>query len=223
MRWWVMVCLSPLCLLVVSIKTGALEIPRHADTVTSDYELSTKDVGAKEVLLGDVVTDAMRLAMKADAAFIAATSFNDGVVIAKGSINTTDIQDALVYKNESVLVVKLTGAQITRAIEQSLFLYPKQNSAYLQFSGLTALIKPDGDTGKRVLSIKVAGVALDAAKLYRVAMPAPLANGGLAYFKIWQKTSVERETDATLAGALTRYFMDHKTIQKGEDRLVTRK
>ena len=54
-------------------------------------------------------------------------------------------------------------------------------------------------------------------------MPAPLANGGLAYFKVWQKSSIEKDTDTSLEMALNSYFADHKTITKGEDRLVTRK
>jgi 2',3'-cyclic-nucleotide 2'-phosphodiesterase (5'-nucleotidase family) len=194
-----------------------------ADTVKSDVELSTKEIGAKEAAIGDVVADAMKSSAKTDAAFIAATSFGDSIDIAKGSVDTAEIVNALVYKGESIVIVRLSGEQIIKAMEQSLFLYPKSNSAFLQFSGFIVTIKPDADAGKRVASLKIDGDTIDPKKTYRVAMPAPLANGGLAYFKVWQKSSVEKDTEVSMETALNSYFADHKTITKGEDRLVTRK
>lgn len=198
-------------------------ISTGADTIKSDVDLSTKDIGAKEAAIGDVVADALKASAKTAAAFIAATSFSDSITLAKGSINSSDVVDALVYKGENIVIVKLTGEQVTKAMEQSLFLYPKPNSAFLQFSGFVVTIKPDADAGKRVASIKLDGDTIDPKRIYRVAMPAPLANGGLAYFKIWQKSSVEKDTNITVESALNSYFSDHKTITKGDDRLVTRK
>ncbi len=193
----------------------------RADTVKSEVEISSKEIGAKETALGDLVADSLRASAKTDLAFIAATSFNDSVNLPKGSVNTSDIVDALVYKSENIVIVKLTGDQIEKAIEQSLYLYPKSNSAFLQFSGITVQVKPDAEAGKRVASIKLESDALDLKKIYRVAMPAPLANGGLAYFKVWQKSNIEKETDTSVEAALSAYLTEHKTISKGEERLVT--
>jgi 2',3'-cyclic-nucleotide 2'-phosphodiesterase (5'-nucleotidase family) len=192
-----------------------------ADTIKSDVELTTKEIGAKEAVIGDIVADAIRASAKADAAFIAATSFSDTVALPKGNVNTSEIVDSLVYKSENIVIVKLTGDQITKAFEQSLFLFPKSNSAFLQFSGLTVTVKPDGDAGKRVASIKTDAGDIDPKKTYKIAMPAPLANGGLAYFKIWQKTAIDKETDVTVEAALNSWFTDHKTVTKGDERLVT--
>lgn len=223
MRPWGRLSLALQCLMCVAALLLCVSTVGQADTIKSDVEITTKEIGAKEAAIGDLVADAMKSSAKTDVAFIAATSFSDSVTLPKGSINSSDIIDALVYKSENIVVVKLTGDQITKAMEQSLFLFPKPNSAFLQFSGILVTVKPDADAGKRVASIKLDGAELDSKKTYRVAMPAPLANGGLAYFKIWQKPNIEKETDTTVEAAINSYFMDHKSISKGEDRLVTRK
>ncbi|HLK57482.1 MAG TPA: 5'-nucleotidase [Chthonomonadaceae bacterium] len=191
-----------------------------ADIIKSEVELSTKEADSKESQLADVVADTLRSSAKSDAAFIAATSFNDSTTLPKGNVNTKDLLNAVVHKDENIVVVKLKGDQITRALEQGLYLYPKPNSAFLQFSGLTVTINPQAAAGKRVVSVKVGDDALEPGKVYKVAMPAPLANGGLAYFKIWSKSDIDKDTEKTIETALTAYLSAHKTITKGDDRLV---
>lgn len=204
----------------VSRRGAARPCAVRADTIKTEVELTTKEIGSKEETLGDMAADALKDSAKTDAAFIAATSFNDSASFPKGSVDISDLIDVLVYKSESVVIVKLTGEQITRALEQSLFLYPKSNSAFLQTSGLVVTVKADADAGKRVVSIKIGGNALEPKRVYRVAMPAPLAHGGLAYFKIWSKSNIEKDTDTTVETAFSDWLSSHKTITKGEERLV---
>jgi 2',3'-cyclic-nucleotide 2'-phosphodiesterase (5'-nucleotidase family) len=191
-----------------------------AEIIKTEVELSTKEADSKESPLCDYVADAIRTSAKSDAAFIAATSFNDSTTLPKGNVNSSALLDALVHKDENIVIVKLKGEQITRALDQGLYLYPKSNSAFLQFSGLTVTINPQAEAGKRVLSVKIGGDTLEASKTYKVAMPAPLANGGLAYFKIWSKSDIDKDTEKTVEAAVTAYVTDHKTISKGDDRLV---
>ena len=191
-----------------------------AETIKTEVELSTKEADSKESQLSDVVADAIRTSAKSDAAFIAATSFNDTTALPKGAFNSKDLLNALVHKDETIVIVKLKGEQISKALEQGLYLYPKANSAFLQLSGVVVTINPQAEAGKRVVSVKIGGDAVEAGKTYRVAMPAPLANGGLAYFKIWSKSDIEKDTDKTVEAAVTEYLSDHKTLSKGDDRLV---
>src|SRR5262249_43949687 len=122
----------------------------YADTIKSEVELTTKEADAKETTLGDLVADAIRAAAKSDAAFVAASSFNE-VTLPKGTINTNEVIKSLEYKDDNIVVVKLTGDQIRRALEHGLYLYPKANSGFLHFSGMTVTINPDGEKEKRVL------------------------------------------------------------------------
>ena len=193
-----------------------------ADTLKAEVDLSTKDIGSKENVVGELVADAVRSAVKCDAAFVAADYFNE-VTIPKGAVTNADVLRTLVMPGDTISVVKLTGEQIQRGMERSLFLYPKFNSGFLQVSGMTVTFRADPDVEKRVISIKINGDMLDAARTYHVAMPAPLAKGGLAYFKIWKASDIVKDgNEKTLQIAVNSYLQDHKTISKGEERLVAK-
>jgi 5'-nucleotidase/UDP-sugar diphosphatase len=188
---------------------------------STDVELTTKEIGQKETVLGDVVADAIRAGAKADVGLIDASAFEEQVTIPKGKFTDSDLLKALSYKSDDIFVLKLTGEQLRQALEHGLFLYPKFNSAFLQFSGMTVIVNPDGGAEKHVVAVKVNGDNLENSKTYAVAMRAPLANGGLAYSRIW-KNSPKKDTQQTLEAAITAYLSDHATVTKGEDRLVTK-
>ena len=48
-----------------------------------------------------------------------------------------------------------------------------------------------------------------------------LANGALAYSKIW-KNSEKQDTSVTLEAAINSYLSGHRSITKGDERLVTK-
>ncbi len=188
---------------------------------STDVELTTKEIGLKESVLGNVVADAIRASAKADVALIDASAFEEQVSVPKGRFTDSDLLKALSYKSDNIFVLKLTGEQLRQALEHGLFLYPKFNSAFLQFSGMTVTVNSEGGAEKHVVSIRVNGDALESGKTYSVAMRAPLANGGLAYSKVW-KNSDKKDTQKTLEAAITAYLSDHSTITKGEGRLVNK-
>lgn len=193
----------------------------RVDTCRTDVELTSKDAGSHETALGDLVADALRATGHVDAAFIAASDFNE-VTIAKGSFSTADLVKALRYGDNEVVVVKLSGDQLRKALERGFYLYPQENTGYLQFSGLTVAVNPDPAAQSRIKWIKIGGDPVDAHKTYMVAMPSPLANGALAYFKIWKKADIDRSTGKSVEVAVTEYLSAHKAIARGEDRLVAK-
>ncbi|HZO88287.1 MAG TPA: 5'-nucleotidase [Chthonomonadaceae bacterium] len=192
-----------------------------AQTYRTDVELTTKEAGKKEVTLGNLVADAIRAAAKSDVAIIAASSFNE-TTLPKGSFTAQDVLRAVDGKDDTIVLVKLTGDQLLRALEHGLYVYPISNSGFLQFSGMTVTFNPSAEKERRVVSVKIDGELLQPGKTYKVAMPAPLANGALAYFKIWKKSDIEKDTDKTLESAIIAYLNEHKTITKADERLVAR-
>ncbi len=193
----------------------------RAQAYHAEADLTNKEVGSNQVLLGNLVADAVRASAKTDLAFVSASAFTEAPVsVAHGGFGLPDVMKTLEYKGDVIAIVKLTGAQIRAALEQSLYQYPGRNVGFLQTSGLTVTFNPSAPGNKRVVGVKIGGSALEAGKTYRVAMPAPLANGSHGYFKFWQKSDIEKTTDVTLEAALTSYLNDHKTITKGENRLV---
>lgn len=187
-------------------------------------ELSTKNVRKQECNLGCVIADSIRDAAGADIALIAASSFSEHT-IPKGSASPEDFLKALAFRNDSVVVVKLTGEKVRAALEHGLALYPQMHSAFLQVSGMTVNIDPGQEKDKRVTSVKVGGASLDDKKVYMVAMPSPLADGGLAYYRIWSKSDIDKSKDpkSTLEEAVKAYLKGKSTIGAGDDRLVFKK
>lgn len=213
-------CCAVLAIVVVGppVKTA---LTRSADPFRAETELTSKDVAFKESSLADVAADAIRAEGKSDAAFVAASSFNE-TTIAKGPFTLSDMLNGVVYDGDDVVVVKLTGDQTLKALEHGLYLYPKPNSGFLQTSGLSVTVNPDGASERHVISARIAGDTIDPSRVYRVAMPAPLANGALAYFKVWKKSDIERDTGKTVEQAVTDYLNEHKVISKGDERLVVK-
>ena len=208
--------LAGMCALVV-IAGGAL----RADTYRSEVDLSSRDVATRQVPLGDLVADAVRASAQTDIALVPASAFSESAVtLARGGFALGDALKTLEYKNETIAIVKVTGEQLRAALENSLYQYPAHSSALLQSSGLVVGFSASAPAGRRVTSVKINGAVLQPDKTYRVAMPLPLANGGNAYFKYWKKSNIEKDTGVTLESALAAYLGGHKTIAKGEDRLV---
>ncbi len=200
---------------------GAAQTQGLATQDRAEVEISTKDVGSRETGIGDLVADAMRSMAHADVALISASEFTDAT-IHTGQFAPAEVLHALTYTGDEIVVMRLTGDQIERALQHSLYLYPGYNSGFLQFSGLTVTFNPNGDKERHIVSVRIDDAALESGKAYHVAMPAPLANGALAYFKFWKKSEVERSTGKTLEAAVTTYLSEHKTVGKGEERLVAR-
>lgn len=192
-----------------------------ATVYRTEVALSVDKIGSQETALGGLVADALREAAHADAAFIPAASFrSDASAISPGSFSPNDVVQMLDFRSETIAVVKLTGAQIRRALAHAFLLYPQENSSFLQFSGLTVTIAPNAEDQERIVSVRIGGQPLVDTQTYRVAMPLTLANGALAYFKYWDKSDIVQTLDTSLEQAVKDYLKNHPVITKGEDRLV---
>src|SRR5262249_7236927 len=151
--------------------------------------------------------DALRDAAKTDVAFIAASSFEE-ITIKKGPTSAGDILKSLSFHDHNIAVVKLTWEQIKNALEHAMGLVPIKSSYFLQVSGITVTVDPKADKGQRVQSLRIGGSPKSDTKQYTVAMPAPLANGALAFHTIWPKSAIDtsRNGSKTLAEAVTTYL-----------------
>ncbi|NLH98233.1 MAG: hypothetical protein GX446_01935 [Chthonomonadales bacterium] len=192
--------------------------PRVSVTVTE--ELTTRNVRTEESNLASLIADAIRAVDKSEVALIAATSFAD-VTLPKGDIRADDVLRALVFRGDTVVVMRLTGAQIKRALEHALSLYPARSAAFLQVSGLTVTVDPTADRNARIQSVRVGKDPLDESRTYKVAMPSPLAGGALVYTKAWSRDDIERDTRKTIEEAVREYLASNPEISpKSGERIV---
>jgi 2',3'-cyclic-nucleotide 2'-phosphodiesterase (5'-nucleotidase family) len=194
------------------------------DRITVASELSTKNARKEESGLANVIADAIRDAANCDAAFVSASSFSEQTV-PKGSATVEDFLKALAFRNDSVVVVKLTGEKVRAALEHGLALYPQMHSAFLQVSGMSVSIDPKQEKDRRVTAVRIGGGALDDKKVYTVAMPSPLADGGLAYYRIWSKSDIDKGKDPKLSleDAVRKYLRGKASVGDSGDRLDFKK
>jgi 5'-nucleotidase/UDP-sugar diphosphatase len=185
-------------------------------------ELTTKNVRTEESDLANVVVDALRDASGADIAWLPAAAFNE-VTLSRDTPPDDMVSKLLPFRDDRVVVLKLTGAQIQQALERALTLYPQPNAGFLQVSGLQVTFDPAKPAGDRVLRVQVGSYNkqdVDPQREYRVATTATLAYGALGYFKVWERSAIERETDRTVGEALKAYLEAGKPIYGLSERIV---
>lgn len=142
-------------------------------------------------LPAQAAADQIRSAASAEIGFVAAGLIGDGYTKDK------DLASLMLYPQEQIVIVKLTGTEIREALERSVSLYPQPNTGFLQVSGIEVSFRPSAPSGSRVVSASVGGSKLEAARVYSVAMPSSLGRGGCGYFNIWDKKKIAKtfETD----------------------------
>lgn len=180
-----LICLLLSCLALASAAVVRLPLRLEEDT---------KETGA--FAPAQEAADHIKDFAKADGAFLAAGLIKDGFKKAE------TLDHLLLYPQDEVLVLKLTGAQIKSALERSVSLYPQPNTSFLQLGGIEASFSKSAAPGSRITSAKIDGNAIEPNKSYRIAMPASLGRGGLGYFKIWDSPNIEKTYTQTVESVL---------------------
>lgn len=154
-----------------------------------------------ETAAGNVVSDSIRTLTGADIALVAASAFRAGADAR--SVTGADAVGMLGTSTDTVVVMNLTGKQLTDALERSVSYAPKAFAGFLQVSGIEVRFSRKRPAGSRLLSLRKGGKPVDPAARYKVAMPRPLADGQLGYFQIWTKEQIALDTGKSLADALS--------------------
>ena len=136
---------------------------------------------------GQAIADEIKQFAGTDIAWIPAGMLNEE---GKGDLTTY-----LKFGTDEIAIVSLTGKQIRLALERSVSLYPSANPSFLQISGLEVSFSKSANPDERIRTVLVDGNALNLENKYQVAMPSTLARGGLGFFTIWDKKSIERTVE----------------------------
>jgi 2',3'-cyclic-nucleotide 2'-phosphodiesterase (5'-nucleotidase family) len=177
---------------------------------SSTVPLSAENAKEAECPLGDLAADAARSAVEADLALVQASQLRQTVIPA-GNLTREALTGALLYPDEEIVLVSISGEQLQLALERGLSMLPKPSTAFLQVSGVTVTFRSDAAAGHRVDQIKVGREALSLAKEYRAAMPVSLAKGALGYFRIFKGLKAEA-TGPALGDALCSFVSEKNVI-----------
>lgn len=184
------------------------------DSVQLESSLSGAGSGAGETNFGSLVADAVRQTGQADIALVPADEIGEGTVPA-GTVPVATIVQKLPYANDSgdtVMVMRLTGAQIRKAVERGVSRAPQSFNGFLQVSGLQVRYNDSAPDGKRVEALKSDAGDISPDKTYTVATTRTIADGGLGYFQIWDPGAAATNTGVSIADCLTNYLESHKVI-----------
>lgn len=179
--------------------------------------LDAREARKAECTLGNLVADAARSAVGAEAALVQASQLRTQVIPA-GEVTRESLVGALLYPDEPVVLVELSGAQIAAALERSLSMLPKKPStSFLQVSGLNVTYRSEQPAEGRVVEIRVGSASLAAGKSYKVAMPASLAKGALGYFRIFNE--LKPQQGSSIGDAAADYVRAMRTVSPQTGRL----
>ncbi|WP_051620685.1 bifunctional metallophosphatase/5'-nucleotidase [Paenibacillus sp. UNC451MF] len=124
-----------------------------------------------ESVLGNIITDAVRLYTEADIVFT-----NPGGLradVEQGDITVGHIINVVPFNN-NVLIMEMTGNDLKEVLEQS----AKMSAGVLEQSGATMVIDPTAESGSFIVEALVNGQPLDENRTYKIASDDFTCKGG---------------------------------------------
>ncbi|MFN5999084.1 MAG: bifunctional metallophosphatase/5'-nucleotidase [Paracoccaceae bacterium] len=157
---------------------------------TLDVEIGTLEapldsrrnvVRAEEATMGNLIADAMRAATGANIAIMNGGGIRGDTTYDAGrKLTRRDILTELPFGNTTV-VTELPGSQVLLALENGVSQAEKGAGRFPQVSGLSYAFDVTAAAGSRVSEVMVGGAALEADKLYKVAVNDYILGGGDGY------------------------------------------
>ncbi|MDR0927414.1 MAG: 5'-nucleotidase C-terminal domain-containing protein [Ignavibacteria bacterium] len=133
----------------------------------------------RETIMGNIITDAMRIASGADIAIQNGGSIRDQQLKA-GQITKSQLINIMPYGN-ILQKATISGKILLEVLEQSVSLYPSENGGFMQCSGMTYTFNPNKPVGSRIIKVTIAGKPLDTNALYTLCTNDYIAKGGDNY------------------------------------------
>lgn len=167
-----------------------------------------------ESAFGNLLADTLKAYTDADIGLInGGTIRGERMYKANQHISRKDIISELPYRSNAVLL-SVTGAQLSQAIEHGLSGLDNVLGSFLQVSGLTIEFNSENAVGQRVITIKHKGKPIQPDALYKVAMSDYLAKGG-DNFVMWEKAkklNYKRQNNILLSDILVNYIRTKNDI-----------
>ncbi|MFM7335279.1 MAG: bifunctional metallophosphatase/5'-nucleotidase [Tabrizicola sp.] len=150
-------------------------------TVEAPLDSRRNVVRGEEATMGNLIADAMRDATGADIAIMNGGGIRGDTTYEAGrKLTRRDILTELPFGNVTV-VTELPGSQVLLALENGVSQVEKGAGRFPQVSGLTYAFDASAPAGSRVSEVMVGGAALEADKLYKVAVNDYILGGGDGY------------------------------------------
>jgi 5'-nucleotidase/UDP-sugar diphosphatase len=163
----------------------------------------------RETNLGNLVSAAYKARFKADLGITNSGGMRDSIY--SGIVTYESILTVLPFGGE-VVTFEATGVELKTYLEHLVFTLTPGSGSFPQMSGLTATADHQSKTLK---AIKINGEELEAARIYKIAIPEFVANGGDKYPAV--KFTKYGVTDASIL----RDFVAQRQVLKAQDFTIT--
>lgn len=198
--------------LVDAVDALRRQLDQGLDTVlgqtSTELDSRRASVRSGEAAIGNLVADAMRMAVGSDVALTNGGGIRGDTVYPAGTPLTRRIVlTELPFGNKTVKLA-VTGAQLRSALENGVAGIEDGRGAFPQVSGLTFSFDARRPKGERVVDVTVGGKPLDEAADYTLATNDFLAKGGDGYAVLEGAERLIPARDGTL---LATRVMEHVT------------
>ena len=189
------------------------ELDVAVGTTTTALDSRNAAVRGGEAAIGNLFADAVRAMTGADIVVLNGGGFRGNRRYPPGSaITRRHILAELPFGNQT-FELAISGADLRAALEQGFAKAEQLTGRFPQVSGMTIRADLSAPAGARIRSIKIAGVALDDRKIYRLATNDFLARGGDGYSALTKAKLLVGPTDGKLiANHVMAYLVREKTV-----------
>ncbi|KAI4092297.1 MAG: hypothetical protein LQ344_003541 [Seirophora lacunosa] len=201
------------------------QLKRHLETpigyTHTPLDARFTTVRARESNLGNFVCDLMRHHHGADCALMAGGTIRGDQVYGPGLLRLRDIMNCFPFE-DPVVVLRVSGAALLRALENSVALVPALEGRYCQVSGIRFAYSPSSPAGKRVAWAETnAGAALEAGKKYTLATRGYMGRGKDGFASLLVRSEggdaeevVSEENGILISMMLRQYFMSLQVVRR---------
>lgn len=190
----------------------------------TDLDSRKEAVRSREASMGNLITDALRETLKADAAITNGGGLRGDALYPAGTeLRRRDFFAENPFGNVGVLV-EMTGAGLLSALENGVSKVEDKAGRFPQVSGIRFTYDPARPAGARVVEASVGGKPLDPAAVYRVATNDYLLRGGDGYEAFPRARVLIDPSGAVLIATITmEYVAARGTVEpKVEGRIVAK-
>jgi 2',3'-cyclic-nucleotide 2'-phosphodiesterase (5'-nucleotidase family) len=176
---------------------------------------------AGETNLGDMVADAMRLAVDADVSIINSGGIRGDRIYPAGPITRRTVVSMEPFGNV-ICKIAVPGRVLLNALNNGVAKLPASEGRFPQVSGLTMRVNMTAPANSRVSDVRIGGQPLDLDKTYTVATTDYQLKGGDGYdMFIGQRILVGPEDGSLVATGLERYIAGRGEVNPTVDGRIT--
>jgi 5'-nucleotidase len=175
-----------------------------------------------ETNLGNLIADAVRDEVKAEIAIINGGSVRSDRVYPRGTLSRRTLLEIHPFGNV-VCKLSVPGRVVLAALNSGVSKLPAAAGQFPQVSGITFRVDPSVPPGDRVRDVKVGGAPLELGKMYTLAVPDFLFQGGDGYTMFRdQQVLVSPEEGSLVVSALERYLGARTAVAPRVEGRITR-